>query len=143
MSDIKELIRDFKSLFNNIEKSSITAVNKAASVLRTEFGSKSPVDTGRFQKNWRLSRADVKHNVVSAVVSNPTTYGETLEFGSDPRTGPWKTKGARTDWGAFGTGRRLWSTQAMGGIITPLFRDRRGKHILDALAKDIIKGIKW
>ena len=143
MSEINNIISDFKNLFNNIEKASVIAVNKAASVLRTELGSKSPVDTGRFQKNWRLSRGRASGTYASAVVNNPTHYGEVLEFGSDTKTGPWRKKGPRTVFGNFGTGRRLWSSQAEGGIVTPLFKDKRGKHILDALAQDIVKGIKW
>ena len=156
MAKADDIARDFKALYRNIENSAVIAVNKAAQTTRQFLKAASPVKTGRYQRSWRLSRTKSTPDMfASAAVFNPIDYGYWIEEGvEDPNKEPFWGRGTKSSpepgpktWvgSFFGSKKHIWSSTAPGGVVRPFMDAYKGdgSKVLDALARDIIKGIKW
>ena len=146
MSIALDIAKNFKALYSNLESAALVAVNNAARYTRDKLSVYSPVKTGRYRRSWRFTRAKVRSDSsVWASVFNPISYGYWIEEGAEnPNTYPFWGHGPRTITGSFwGSDLRIWSTQAPGGPIQRFMNGQQSEKLLDALARDVIKGIKW
>ena len=84
-----------------------------------EVKKRSPVDTSTFQRRWKFVIKSEKDSTIGTV-SNDLDYGRFLEIGSEKGKRPWPKPGKRT---TYGPGGRIFSTQAVGGIVTPMLED--------------------
>ncbi len=144
-SQLFDISKSFKALYSNVNEAALTALNKAAKVLRYRLQERSPVDSGRYAKSWRISAAQhVTPEEAKAFVFNNISYGDAIEHGSTPGMQPWPGVGPKTVKNSyFDSPDNIWSSEAPGGPIQILLHSSEGSAIMNALANDVIKGIKW
>jgi len=85
------------------------ATSDVAKTLRMMAQGRSPVDTGAFKSAWTA----VERTAGGYSFENPTSYGIVLEEGLYGRVGPRTAQ----------SGGKVYSRQAVGGVLEPLIMD--------------------
>ena len=99
------------------------ALNKAALDLIAALDDNSPVDSGAFRAEWDFKEEPPAKGVFSSVVVfNRMPYAIVIEYGSVYGRDPWPSAGDKT----IEMGNRIWSTQAVGGVVGPVLGDEGG-----------------
>ena len=113
---VEDSLRKLAKAYDSVLKQELTCLLRE---VLSEVRKRSPVDTSTFQRRWKFTIESGK-GLSIGTVSNDLDYGRFLELGSEKGKPPWPKPGKRT---TYGPGGRIFSTQAVGGIIGPMFED--------------------
>jgi len=117
MSDLPTFIAELGTLGAKMRRGAEMALYAESIVLRDEFMSRSPKDTGTFKNDWKVNSSRNVGSFASVTISNDTPiYGVFMEYGAMPNRAPWYfPKGITT------SGKPVKNTgklkQAKGGLI--------------------------
>lgn len=130
----KYITESFKKANINLLSSFDSFVNLS----NIELESESPVDKGDFKKLWKVLDVKKTQNKMTAKIENDSAYGTAIEYGSKPGSKPWPNPGEKT---VMSNGR-IYSTQAVGGVINKVFYDEKINMFAEDLANAITKAFK-
>ena len=133
--DVTDTIRFFDTLSISMRAKVSSGINKALLDLDSDVKRRSPVDKGDFRSSWQIDDASIE--LLKGSVFNNTIYGEVLELGSEKGRPPWRKAGARTK----EENGRIWSSQAIGGIMNLILTDDYVNNISDIIANEILSEI--
>lgn len=128
------IIKSGKKIDANILKS----FNSFIKISNTELENESPVDKGDFKKLWDALSIKKTQSLLSSKIENSSAYASAIEYGSTPGSKPWPNPGEKT---VMSEGK-IYSTQAVGGVIGKVFNDNKVNAFVEDLAISIIKAFK-
>lgn len=139
MKDILAVISYFNLLGPGIIKNAKSVAYELTETIYKEAKQRSPVDTGLFKSQWNIRPGPkTGRTIASYSVTNNVSYGVHLERGSLPGSDPWPRVGKRTVF----VGGRIWSTQAIGGVMQPTIDSLDIAHYADLYAASILRGLR-
>lgn len=99
-----------------------------------EILTRSPVDSGRYRAAWTPPSVQEGNLMVRMRISNTVKHAVPVTYGSEVGKKPWPNPGPKT----VRQGNRIYSRQAVGGVVTPVFEGWANdvvREILDSLDK--------
>ncbi len=106
--------------------------------LEGQLRSNSPVDHGDFKGAWKSSGVIGSSGNLTARVSNNSVYAGAIEFGSAPGSRPWPSPGPKTT----NSGGRIYSSQAVGGVINKTLDEKTIMMFASKLANSIARAFR-
>jgi hypothetical protein len=150
MTDFSQISTELRRMQTSL-KSRISSVLYAESQsILSDLRDRSPVDSGFYRSNWKLSKSRFSGNNVIAgyTIGNKTAYGLYMDEGADPNSEPWYFPGKRKK----KTGKlkisngKVWAgglnpghEYTVGGQTGPVVTKNKAR--LDALASNIADAI--
>lgn len=122
----------------NADKNLLISFNEFINISKAELESFSPVDKGDFKKSWKVLGTIKSQNRISTTIESNSPYAAAIEYGSAPGSKPWPNPGEKT---VMSNGR-IFSTQAVGGVIGKVFDDDKINSFVKELANTITKAFK-
>jgi hypothetical protein len=102
--------------------------------LKSKIEIRSPVDTGAFRADWDIKFTGPRSKtVLSAKIFNRMPYAPPIELGSTPGQKPWPREGSKT----VKQAGRIYSSQAPGGVVTPILDDEAVTKLAEQIANVI------
>jgi hypothetical protein len=161
MTTLLKISSDLRNVPTKVKSNVNRALFSESSALKKDFQQRAPVDSGRYQRAWRISRDRLGSSGMFASVSifNPTnSYGVFMEYGADINKAPWyypgvtkKKTGKLTKANNSEQNGRIWAgglnpghSKTIGGAIDPvLFQNtRRLLKLTKVIANAAIQGFK-
>ena len=119
MATTRQVSLKFKNMNKRFAILSKIALNKVAADMVAAFEHNSPVDSGEFRRNWDFSSISAPGILAGVSIYNTKIYGGPIEEGSPKGGDPWPSAGKKT----VEQDDRIWSKQAVGGVISPIIGD--------------------
>ena len=154
MTSLRQISSELRNMTAKMRSGAKRALYAESQNLRSEFQGRSPVDTGKFQSRWGISRNRFAQGDSFGGVSifNDNNIAELMEFGAGINEAPWyyPSSTKRTGKLAVKNGR-VWAggmkpghTRTFGGAIgAGLFNNnRRLLKLTNKIADGVIGGIK-
>ncbi len=136
---IKIVSKEFEEFSTKLESRALLGLQKISLDTQAELMAASPVGkTGIFRSSWQgeVQISNTPKMLGELSIWNPTIYGEPLEVGSKKGKRPWPSAGPRTK-EAHG---RIWSSQAVGGVIEKTIDAKYVKDASETLTEYILGG---
>lgn len=105
--------------------------------LEVKLKESSPVDQGEFKQSWTSTTSSQSGNLTS-IISNSHVAAGAIEFGSLPGSRPWPNPGPKTSL----SGGRIYSSQAIGGVINKVVDDAKITEFANRIADSIMRVFK-
>ena len=136
MATSQQLIKEFENVSKGMKQLAKIALNKTALDLVASFTENSPVDSSSFKKDWDFESVSEMGSMAAVSIFNSLEYAAVIEEGSPAGGVPWKSARKKT----VEKDGRIWSKQAIGGVITPIFEDTSYTDDLAATINTFIFG---
>lgn len=140
MSTAQKVAFEFDEYSDNIAVLSKIALNKMALDIIPALDDNSPVDKGTFRAEWDFKEEDGGPGVAAQVsIFNRMPYAAVIEEGTPQGKKPWATTGSKT----IELDGRIWSRQAVGGVVAPVMGDEGGfaDKMLDRVNSFVLGGL--
>jgi hypothetical protein len=123
MSSAEGIAVELDELANNMAGLAKVALYKIALDIIPALDDNSPVDTGMFRAEWDFKEEKGSPGTLAQVsIFNSMPYAAVIEEGSPKGGKPWASAGPKT----IEQDGRIWSMQAVGGVIAPVMGDEGG-----------------
>ena len=153
MTLLRNISSELNAMSSKMRSGAKRALNAESRRLRSEFQSRSPVDTGEYRSGWKLRSGGTSGDgFASVVIYNENEISELMEFGALLKQAPWYYPSGKKRSGKLAIRNgRVWAggikpghTLTFGGAIgSGLFRNsKRMQKLVKNIADGAIGGIK-
>lgn len=154
MATALQMGRNIRTMATSMSGNIQRALYAESQNLLQDFKSRSPVDSGFYKRNWKVSRNRYRSGDVFASVNiyNRTPYAFWMEFGAPENEAPWYYPGTKKRTGKLiRRNGRVWAgglnpghAETVGGSINPVLAENepRLRKLSNLIADSVIGGLK-
>jgi len=140
MSSAAKISVELDSLAKSIPSLAKVTLYKITLDIIPELDANSPGDNGAFRAEWDFKEEKGAPGVIAQIsIFNRMPYAAVIEHGSPKGREPWASVGPKT----IEQDGRVWSMQAVGGVIAPVMGDEGGfaDELLSRINQFVLGGL--